>query len=83
METAGQDNAGEAAGTIVAAGPNLRYAVRLDGGREVDAVLTRAAVRDAGCIAGSLIGWAVRVRPRAPARPYRITRLDRPPAVTH
>lgn len=50
-----------AQGTITEHRRNLEFAVRLDGGREIVAILPRRRLKRLGCLFGSLAGWKATV----------------------
>jgi hypothetical protein len=58
-------------GTIREHRLSLEFAVRLDDGRNVAAVLSKSRFRKSGCLMGNLVGWRVtivfRTAPKPPA----------------
>ena len=55
----------------------LEFAVHLDDGREVTAVLPKAQLRKNGCLFGNLVGWRVTIEFRVAPKPLTIIELAR------
>ena len=62
-------------GEVIAHGSEFRQVrVRLEGGREVEAVIP--TTRKFGCLFGSLVGWSVRVALREAPKKARVVQLE-------
>jgi hypothetical protein len=65
-------------GVITALKHGFHFAVMLDDGREVVAVLPRSTLRRFGCLFGTLAGYRLTVVHRSDAKPPLIVDLNRP-----
>lgn len=67
-----------AEGTITGLTPPLEFAVHLDDGRNVSAILPRSLLRKMGCLFGTLEGWRVSIAFRSHPKLPVILELRRP-----